>query len=60
MAEKDKQAQIEALLAEADAKLEEARQLADDAEIYVSWSGPTYGMGGWIESGEWQASSYSC
>lgn len=56
--EKDRHAQIAALLESASKQLEEARVLAGDDTYH--WSGPTYGMGGWIESGEWQASSGSC
>lgn len=61
MTETDKRAQIKAFLAEADAKIEAARSLAAAEGIdNVYWDGPTYGMGGWITSGEWAASSNSC
>ncbi|WEM34378.1 hypothetical protein [Xanthomonas phage X1] len=56
--EKERHQKIAALLDSASKQLEEARQLAGNDTYH--WSGPTYGMGGWIESGEWQASSHSC
>lgn len=70
----DKQAaheKIDALLAEANAKLEEAANVAREAGVSFSWDGPTYGMGGWFDpevttdaygdqTEGWQASSYSC
>jgi hypothetical protein len=48
------------------AKVEAARELISEAEalatehkLTFSWD-LSYGMGGWFESGEWQASSQSC
>lgn len=69
--QKEAEAKINALLAEADAKLVEAAQIADEAGVDFYWSGPDYGMGGyyvpeekandWGESTSgWQASSNSC
>lgn len=56
----DKRDEINALLSEAAAALEKARELAASTNDSFYFEGPTYGMGGWIESGEWQASSHSC
>lgn len=70
--QKEAEAKINALLAEADAKLAEAARIADEAGVDFYWSGPDYGMGGYYTpegkadewggstSGGWQASSYSC
>ena len=44
-------------LAEVDRLLDE---VARGSVGFVNWSGPAYGMGGWVESGEWNASSVSC
>jgi uncharacterized coiled-coil DUF342 family protein len=52
--------QIAEILAKVDAMLTEAAKLADDAGITFHWAGPTYGMGGWYESNEWQSSNSSC
>jgi hypothetical protein len=57
---KEKQEQINKLLTEAQAKLDEAAKLTVGVDGYFRFDGGTYGMGGWIESGEWQASSNSC
>ena len=69
--QKEAEAKIDTLLAEADAKLVEAAQIADEAGVDFYWSGPDYGMGGyytpegktdkWGESTSgWQASSNCC
>lgn len=58
-------------LNEAEKALEEATQLAREAKVHFSWSGPAYGMGGdfdWESSTDqygqetdgWLASSNSC
>jgi hypothetical protein len=57
---KEKQDQIKKLLSEAQAKLDEAAKLAQGVDGHFYFDGGTYGMGGWIESGQWQASSNSC
>lgn len=67
--QKEAEAKIDALLAEANAKLAEATRIADEAGVDFYWSGPDYAMGGyyipegkWGEStsGGWQSSSYIC
>ena len=69
--QKEAEAKINTLLAEADAKLAEAARIADEAGVDFYWSGPEYGMGGsyipdekaseWGESTSgWQASSNGC
>lgn len=50
---------ISSLISEAQAKITEAELLSDEHELGFSWD-LSYGMGGWYESGEWQASSQSC
>lgn len=47
-------------LAEVHGILAECAEMADAAGVEFSFDGPTYGMGGWFASGEWQASSHSC
>ena len=70
-AQKEAKAKIDALLAEAIAKLVEAERVADEAGVNFYWSGPDYGMGGYYTTEEkanewgestsgWQASSISC
>lgn len=56
--EKAKHDEIVELLNEASIALNKARDLAGDTRYY--WEGPAYGMGGWIASGEWEASSHGC
>lgn len=62
---------IQELLKEAEAKLQEAEQLARETEQGFYWDGPAYGMGGWFdpnvttnewgeETDGWRASSNSC
>lgn len=38
----------------------ECTSIADEAGVDFSFDVAGYGMGGWYESGEWQASSHSC
>lgn len=38
----------------------ECETIADEANVSFSCDVGGYGMGGWYESGEWQASSQSC
>lgn len=45
--------QVEVLIREAEA-------IADEYDCEFSFDGPSYGMGGWYNSGEWNASSMSC
>jgi hypothetical protein len=52
--------EITRLLEEAAANLQKAKYLAEEDNKSYYWEGPTYGMGGWISSGEWEASSHSC
>lgn len=49
----EKMAQAAALVAECEA-------IADETGATFSCDLGGYGMGGWYESGEWQASSHSC
>lgn len=62
--QKEAEAKIKALLAEADAKLAKAARIADEAGVDFYWSGPDYGMGGYYRgestSGGWQSSSTFC
>lgn len=51
---------IAEILAQVEALLAEAAKVADDAGVTFYWDGPTYGMGGWYESNEWQSSNSSC
>ncbi|USV41088.1 hypothetical protein [Xanthomonas phage BUDD] len=62
---------IQALIDQAEELLEEARDLSDGLEdegAMQSWkrfpsfriNGPTYGMGGSLQNGEWFASSEQC
>lgn len=62
---------IQALIDQAEGLLEEARELSEGLEdegALQSWKrfpafyidGPTYGMGGTLKNGEWEASSESC
>lgn len=71
MDKKEANAKISSLLAQADAKLEEAAKIAREAGVSFSWSGPAYGMGGYFEpeghtdqwgdeTDGWMASSQSC
>jgi len=48
------------LLNQVDVLMSRAEDIADEHDIPFSFDGPGYGMGGWYESGEWQASSHSC
>lgn len=48
-------------LAEIDRLMEEIREIAaQNNDVWIRFKGPTYGMGGWVEDGEWVASSGSC
>lgn len=40
--------------------IQEAQEIADFHNIGFRFEGPDYGMGGWYESGDWNASSQSC
>ena len=55
-------AKIAALKDQIDECFSEIESIAKEAEIdYVSFDGPSYGMGGyWSESGGWESSSASC
>lgn len=52
--------EIQKRLNQVQALLEEARVLSGNNTGYFYFSGPRYGMGGWLENGEWRASSGSC
>ena len=51
-------AKIADLLKEADAKLNEATAIADEAGVPFGWNGPEYGMGGFYSPKGWQESQY--
>lgn len=53
-------AKIAALVLDAEDSLREATKIADEFGINFSWDGPSYGMGGWYDSGEWNSSSANC
>ncbi len=71
MTDKEKSAQLSALVKAAEAKLDEAVAFATANNLSFHWNGPAYGMGGsfdpeetkdeWGEdTGGWMASSQSC
>ncbi len=60
MVQKAASIKVAALVEEAQKLLAEAEKIATEAGIGFAWDGPGYGMGGWFESGEWNASSQSC
>ena len=59
LTEEQATALIAAKIAAARSLISEAEALATEHELSFGWD-LAYGMGGWFESGEWQASSQSC
>ena len=70
-ADKEKSAQLSALIKQAEAKLDEAVEFARENGLSFHWNGPAYGMGGYFDpeetkdewgedTGGWAASSQSC
>lgn len=58
--QKEALAKIAELVKTAEAAISEAETIATAANVEFSWNGCGYGMGGWFQSGDWQASSQSC